>query len=171
MKIFGLGSKVDKTPSEASSKTRSRYLFASTASLERALDGTDKAYEQYYFALYHCSPNEPAGINQYREQLRQSYPKKTVAIGSHFVLWGEPAFQALTWYYEQLFSCSTLPEDFRAYASRRLGEITDKHQKSQGLPASIDLSEGQLSEDPALTFYACLALDNRQIVSTSGEPL
>jgi len=171
MKLFSFGSKAVQATSVASPEKQRRSMFASTASLERALDGTDKAFEQYYFSLYHCSPDESAGINQYREQLRLSHPEKAVSIGRHFVLWGHPAHHALTWYFEQLSNVTTLSDEFRAYAKHRLAEITSKHQKSQGLPVPIDLSEGQLSDDPTLTFYACLALDNQQIVSPSGEPL
>ncbi|MNG20738.1 hypothetical protein D3C84_1050180 [compost metagenome] len=83
------------------------------------------------------------------------------------MLWGDPAHQALAWYYEQLSNTTTLPEEFRSYAKRRLVEITNQHQKSQELPVPLDLSEGQLSDDPTLTFYACLALDNQQIVSSN----
>lgn len=171
MKIFRFGSKATQASEEADPEKQRRLLFASTASLERALDGTDKAFKQYFFALYHCSPDEPAGINQYRVQLKQSHPEKAVSVGRHFVLWGDPAYQALVWYYEQLSNTSTLPEEFRVYAKRRVAEITCKHEKSQGLPVPIELSEGQLSDDPTLTFYACLALDNQQVVSSSGEPL
>ena len=163
MKLFNFKSKASARESVGAVQVP-RLLFASTAALERALDDSEEAYKKYFFALYHCSPDEPAGINQYREQLRQKHPENAVTVGRHFVLWGSAAFQALIWYYEALSNATTLSDEFRSYAKRRSSEITNKHQKSQGLPVPIDLSEGQLSDDPNLTFYACLALDNQQIV-------
>jgi len=141
---------------------RSRLQFASTAALERALDGTDEWYERYYFALYHCSPDEPAGINERRAELRCLFPEKAIAIGRHFVLSGEPAFLALSAHYQALVKAETLPEEYRAHAQRRHDAISEMHRKSQNL--SVDLTEGQLSNDPELDFYACMALLNGQIV-------
>ncbi|MEY8690130.1 MAG: hypothetical protein AB9M53_09685 [Leptothrix sp. (in: b-proteobacteria)] len=158
LKYFGKSSRRDNKLSQQ----ETRLLFASTAALERALDGTDDAYQRYFFAIYHCSPDEPAGINLYREKLKNDNPKDAVEVGCHFVLWGNSAFQAIVWYYEALSNASTLPDELITYAKERLSEIKSMHEKSQGL--GIDLSEGQLSNDPRLTFYACLALDNRQII-------
>jgi hypothetical protein len=61
-------------------------VFASTAAFERALDGTDEAFSRYYFALYHCTPTEDAGINERREDLRGQYPDKAIVVGRFFVL-------------------------------------------------------------------------------------
>jgi len=163
MSLFNFGRKTPPAAGTLASQPL-HLLFASTAALERALDGTDDTYLRYYFAIYHCSPDESAGINRYREQLRQSNPASAAPVGRHFVLWGPEAFKALTFYYELLAAAETLPDDFREHAKQRLSEIAHKHQISQRLEVPIDLSEGQLCDDPALTFYACLALDNRQIV-------
>lgn len=166
MKFFKFGSKIPAKDSTETAQTP-RLVFASTSALERTLDGTDEVYQRYFYALYQCSPDEPAGINEYREQLRKSNPKNAVQVGRHFVLWGNEAFQALVWYYEALSDAPTLPDEFRAYAKRRVQEITSTHQKSQGLPVPLDLSEGQLSNDPNLAFYAYMALLNQQIVPQS----
>jgi hypothetical protein len=76
---------------------------------------------------------------------------------------GEAAFQVVTHYYQALTEQGS-PEQFREYAQRRLEEITRRYQSSQGLPVPIDLSEGQLSVDEELDFFACLALSNRQVL-------
>ncbi len=143
----------------------SDLVFASTAALERALDGSDEAYYRYFFALYHCTPDENAGINDYRCRLREQYPRNAVSVGRHFVLWGEPAFQALRSYYYALSIEESLSDEFRAYARGRQQTIEQRHRSSQALPVPIDLSEGQLSADETLDFYACLALSNGHIFS------
>ncbi len=141
-----------------------RLRFASTAALERALDGTDACFGRYFFALYHCTLNEPAGIHDLRQQLRQRFPDKVTPVGDRFVLAGEAAFLALAGYHRALVECETLPDDFRAYAAERLAAITETHRKSQALPVPIDLTEGQLAQDKRLEFLTCVALDNRQII-------
>lgn len=140
--------------------------FLSTAALERGLDGGEDRFAAYYFALYHCSPDEPAGINERREELKLRFPDKVIPVGKRFVLTGEPAFQALAAYYQSLVTCETLPDDFRTYASERLVQITTAHQDSQSL--SIDLTEGQLCQDFRLEFLACVAISNGQVVSDLG---
>ena len=143
----------------------SDLVFASTAALEKALDGSDESYDRYFFALYHCTPDDDAGINAYRRLLRDKHPKKSVAVGRHFVLWGEPACQALRSYYNALTDEQSLSEEFRSYAKSRRQAIEQRHNSSQALPIPIDLSEGQLSADETLDFYACLALSNKQVLS------
>lgn len=138
--------------------------YASVASLERDLDGSDETYFRYYFALYHCLPDEQGGINELRRSLREQYPKNSVAVGRHFVLWGEPACQALRSYYYALSLAESLSDEFRAYARARQQAVEQRHSASQALPVPVDLSEGQLSGDDALDFYACLALSNGQII-------
>jgi hypothetical protein len=145
----------------------SDLVFASTAALEKVLDGSDNTFNRYYFAVYHCSPDEDAGINHYRLRLREEYPAESVAVGRHFVLWGEPAWRALNAYYGALSNTGTLSEEFRAYAKRRIEAIEQKHRSSQSL--QISLSEGQLSADEALDFYACMALSNGQIIRRAGD--
>jgi len=147
---------------------RERLVYASVASLERALDGTSDAFRRYFFAVYHCAPDEDAGINTLRERLRAENPSDAVAVGDHFVLWGASAFQALSWYYTALTKADSLPEEFREHAAIRLAEITRKHEVSQRLSPPIGLSEGQLAEDSKLNFYACLALSNEQIFPHGG---
>ena len=139
--------------------------FASITALERALDGSDEAYSRYYFALYHCTPDEDAGINDLRRSLREQYPKNAVSVGRHFVLWGEPACQALRSYYYALSITESMSDEFRVYAKVRQQAVEQRHSSSQALPVPVDLSEGQLSADEMLDFYACLALSNGQIIS------
>ncbi len=145
-----------------------RLVYASVESLERALDGTKEAFRNYFFAMYHCTPDEDAGINRLRAQLREENPSDVVAVGDYFVLWGASAFQALSWFYTALTKADSLPEDFRDYAAIRLVEIVRKHETSQRLTIPIQLSEGQLAKDDKLNFYACLALSNKQIFQDSG---
>ena len=139
----------------------SKLVFASTDALERALDGSDETYFRYFFALYHCSPDEPAGLNDLRRELRDQFPTCATPVGRHFVLYGEAAFRALHGYYDSMSKAETLPDDFRAYAAERRDEISVAHRKSLSL--SIELSEGQLSRDERLAFYALVALSNGQI--------
>lgn len=156
--------KPSKTASDPPSVPAGRLVFASTAALERALDGTDETFARYYFAVYHCSPTEAAGINERREQLRDQYPEKAAEVGRFFVLWGEPAYLALSAYYLALAGAETLSQEYRDYAERRRLDIDRKHLASQSLPQPVDLSEGQLSADPDLEFFASVALLNGQIV-------
>lgn len=140
-------------------------IFASITALERALDGSDEAYARYYFALYHCTPDEDAGINDLRRSLREQYPNNAVSVGRHFVLWGEPACQALRSYYYALSIAESMSDESRVYARARQLVVEQRHSSSQALPVPVDLSEGQLSADEMLDFYACLALLNGQIIS------
>jgi len=137
--------------------------FYSTAALERGLDGGEDRFASYFFALYHCSPDEPAGINELRESLKREFPAKVIEIGRRFVLRGEPAFRALTAYYHTLTQAETLSEEFRTYAGQRLREITKAHRNGQTLPVPIDLTEGQLAQDHRLEFLTCVAIDNGQV--------
>ena len=170
MTIFGWP---DQKPlfERANPKSMGDLRFMSTAALERGLDGSEERFASYFFAIYHCSPDEPAGIHERREQLRQAFPTKVTPVGQRFMLAGEPAYLALAAYYQALIICETLTDDFRAYASERLDAITKAHRDSQSLPIPIDLTEGQLSQDFRLKFLTCIALSNGQIVSKylSGE--
>ncbi len=107
-----------------------KIAFVSTADLERALDGTDESFRTYYFALYHVYPEEDCDFNRFRQHLVVSRPEHAVAVGRHHVLWGEPAFEVVRSYYSAL-SAQATPEEFRAYAKRRLDAITDLHRRSQ----------------------------------------
>lgn len=142
--------------------------FESVTAMERSLDGSDETFHAYYFAVYHCSPSESAGTNQYREQLKQTYPDKVAQVGRYFVLWGTPAFLALSSYYKALIEAETLSDEFRAYIGRRLEEAQIRHNKSQGLPIPVNLSEGQLADDPQLEFLTCIALRNGQVRLSQG---
>jgi len=142
-----------------------RLGFISTTSLERELDGSDEAFAAYYFAIYHCTPDEPAGISTYREQLRDTFPANIVKVGRYFVLDGEPAFLALSAYYHAMSNAETLDDEFREYMRECLQRVTTAHRQSQSLPVPINLLEGQLAHDPRLEFFACLALRNRQIIT------
>lgn len=145
----------------------SKLRFISTASLERGLDGSDEAFAAYYFAIYHCTPDEPSGISKYREQLRDKFPDNAVPVGRYFVLDGEPAFLALSAYYHAMSEAETLSDEFRDYMRDCLEQITTKHRRTQKL--GINLLEGQLSHDPRLEFFACMALQNRQIIIPEGS--
>jgi len=138
-------------------------VFYSTAALERGLDGSDARYSDYIFAMYHCRPEEPAETNQRREHLRSTFPTKVLQTGSQFVLVGEAAYLSLSSHYQALAACETLSEDYRSYASERLEQITSVHRGSQSLLVPLDLTEGQLSQDPRLEFLACLAVLNGQV--------
>lgn len=141
--------------------------FLSTAAMERGLDGSEKSFAAYFFAIYHCSPDEQSGVKDLREQLRQQYPDKAVPVGDRYVLIGKPAYLALAAYYQALVGCETLKDDFREYAKERLAEITKANNSSQSLPIPIDLTEGQLSQDRRLEFLTCVAITNGQVVPSS----
>ena len=144
-----------------SSERELELVFASTYALERALDGSDEAFQRYFFALYHCSPEEPNDLNARRANVQKLYPEKAVKVGAQFVLVGEAAFQVVSAYYQAL-AVNSSPEAFREYANRRHEVILGKHRSSQSLPVPVDLTEGQLCADPDLDFYTCLALSNGQ---------
>lgn len=169
MKCFGKKSENKPKFERANPKSMGDFRFMSTAALERSLDGSEEQFAAYYFAMYHCSPDEPAGINEYREQLRQKFPTKVIQVGKHFILTGEAAYLALAAYYKALIDCETLKDDFRAYASERLDAITKTHHDSQSLPVPTDLFEGQLNQDFRLEFFACIAINNGQVVLRAGE--
>jgi len=139
------------------------FVFYSIAALERGLDGGEDRFAAYFFALYHCSPDESAGINDLRDRLASEHPEKVISIGRHYLLKGEPAFTALTAYHHALANTETLSEEFRAYSAERVREITDRHRKSQSLPIPIDLTEGQLAQDYRLEFLTCVAIRNGQV--------
>jgi hypothetical protein len=147
----------------------SKLGFYSTAALERGLDGGEDRFASYFFALYHCLPDEPAGINELRARLKREFPEKATEIGRRFVLSGEPAFRALTAYYHALTQAETLSEDFRAYAVQRLREVTEAHRDSQTLPVPIDLTEGQLAQDFRLEFLTCVAISNGQVFPSDQD--
>ena len=169
MKIFGRAPITKPVFERANPNSMGDLRFMSTAALERGLDGSEERFAAYYFAIYHCSPDERGGINELREQLRQQFPTKVVPVGKHFVLTGEAAYRALSAYYQALSICETLTDDYRAYASERLDAIAEAHRNSQSLPIPIDLMEGQLSQDHRLEFLTCIAISNGQVVPASGE--
>lgn len=152
----------------ASPKSIGNLRFISTKTMEHRLDGSDERFAEYYFAIYHCSPDGPAGINEYREQLRQQFPENVTLVGRHFVLGGEPAYLALSAYYHSMMNATTLSSEFREYMSECLERITTKHRKSQSLPVPINLLEGQLAHDPRLEFLTCVAIENGQILLSSS---
>jgi hypothetical protein len=160
MKLFNFGKRSKTTDIEMGDNLDLDY--ASIASLERALNGEDDRYHLYFYALYHCSPNEKNGITEYRNQLREKFPDKAAEVGQYFVLWGEAAYLATASYFLGL-SEQAEPEEFRNYAKERYEEITQRHKKSQELPMPIDLSEGQLCNDKKIDFYACMAISNGQV--------
>lgn len=168
MKIFGLTSKTNPLVERTNPKSIGNLRFMSTSAMERCLDGSEEQFAAYYFSMYHCSPDETAGINEYREQLRQKFPAKVIQVGKRFVLTGEAAYLALAAYYQALIDCETLKDDFRAYASERLEAITKVHRNSESLHAPIDLTEGQLSQDFRLEFLTCIAISNGQVDITNA---
>lgn len=143
-------------------KTSTKLVYASIKSLEGAID-SEEEFKRYFFSIYHCSPDEDAGINRLRSEIRSQSPDNAVSVGNYYVLWGEPAIKALSWYYTEITKADTLPQEYRDYYAERLIEIAQKHARSQNLPKPIDLSEGQLADDPRMNFLATLALMNGQI--------
>jgi hypothetical protein len=151
----------------ASPKSIGNLRFISTKAMEHRLDGSDERFAEYFFAIYHCSPDEPAGINDYREQLRQQYPEQATPVGKYFVLSGEPAYLALSAYYRGMRNATSLSDEFREYMGECLERVTEKHRKSQAL--SINLLEGQLAHDPRLEFLTCVAIENGQILLSANS--
>lgn len=152
----------------ASPKSIGNLRFISTKTMELRLDGSDKRFGEYYFAIYHCSPDESADINEYRKQLRQQFPENATPVGRYFVLGGEPAYLALSAYYRAMMNATTLSDEFREYMSECLERVATKHRKSQSLPVPINLLEGQLAHDPRLEFLTCVAIENGQILLSPG---
>ena len=136
--------------------------------MERGLDGSEERFAAFFFALYQCSPDEPAGVNDRREQLRQEMPTKVLPVGKRFVLTGEAAYQALGGHYLGL-SLDALNDNLRDYAKERLEAITAVHRNSQSLPIPGDLTEGQLAHNRRLEFLTCMSLLNGQVLY-KGEP-
>jgi hypothetical protein len=149
-----------------SNRPRPNLIFYSTADLERDLDGTEQRFADYFFAIYRCSPDKfgpEDGVNEHRNNLRDQFPAKAIAIGNRFILIGQPAWLALAAYYQSLTLQAPPRDDFRAYAKERLDEITKAHRDSQSLAIPIDLSEGQLAGDRRMEFLTRVALSNGQI--------
>ncbi|MDR7299259.1 MULTISPECIES: hypothetical protein [Roseateles] len=142
-----------------------RLRFASTNALEETLDGSEEAFARYFFAVYHCKPDESPDLNTRREELRRLHPELAIEVGKRFVLSGEAAFQAVGSYLNALAFAETLSEDYRAYFKQRLEEVAALHRKAQALHEPIHLTEGQLSHDARLEFMACIALSNGQIIA------
>lgn len=131
--------------------------------MERGLDGSEERFAAFFFALYQCSPDEPAGVNDRREQLRQEMPTKVLPVGKRFVLTGEAAYQALSGYYLGL-SLDALNDNLRDYAKERLEAVTASHRDSQSLRIAVDLTEGQLARDHRLELLTCMSLLNGQVL-------
>jgi len=147
--------------------TSDTLRFYSTRSLERRLDGSEERYAIFFYSIYHCMPDEPSGVNERRNAVRQQFPDKSIQINERqFVLVGVPAFQVISAYYQALIACDTLSDDYRAYKKEHLQMVQQAHQDSQSLPVPIDLTEGQLAHDERVERYACIALRNRQIMET-----
>ena len=168
MNIFGKKANATVGIERANANGKGNLRFASTVALEQLLDGSEETFENYFFAIYHCSYSEKSGIKERREQLAKFYPNNVINVGKFFVLSGEAAFSALSSYYQALVGADTLSEDFKEYIAKRLVEIEDAHKQSQSLRIPIDLTEGQLSNDKQLSFLTCLAIDNGQIVLASN---
>ncbi len=144
--------------------SRSGLVYASIKSLENAIDSEDE-FRRYFYSIYHCEPYEDAAINKLRAELREKSPNDSTNVGRNFVLFGESAYKALSWYYREITKTETLSQEYRDYYAERLIEVSLKHSKSQSLTNPIDLSEGQLADDPKMNFLATLALMNGQIFS------
>jgi hypothetical protein len=160
--IKGKGAAQRPTAAVDNTTVPRQLYFHSTAAMERGLDGTEETFARFYWAIYHCSPDEPADLNDRREQLRKQYPDKVVAVGQRFILWGEAAYQALGGYYRAMASGHS-SESCRKYYSQQFDRIRAVHIDSQSLPIPVDLSEGQLAHDEQLEFLACLAIMNGHI--------
>lgn len=150
---------------KANANGNGNLRFISTKALEEALDGSYSKFEDYFFAIYHCSYKENSGIKERRAQLSSAYPSNVIKVGDYFVLDGEAAFLALSSYYQALINADTLSDDFRSYIKEQLNSIIEKHTRSQSLSVPINLTEGQLSYDSRLDFFTCLALDNGQVIT------
>jgi hypothetical protein len=148
----------------ANADSAGNLRFISTAKLEILLDGSCEKFEQYFFAIYHCSYGEESGIKERREQLAEFYPNNVIKVGEYFVLDGEAAYSALSSYYLALIQAETLSEEYRDYIKGRLEEVASAHRVSQSLPVPINLTEGQLANDKQMEMLACIAIGNGQIV-------
>jgi hypothetical protein len=163
MKIFGWEARATQIE-KVNPRSAGNLRFISTKALEQSLDGSDENFNRYYFAIYHCGPDEQSGLKNLRDQLRTQFPSMATDVGRHFILAGAAAFSALGAYHEACINAETLPEEFREYMRERLAAITEKHNRSQSLPVPIDLTEGQLSHDERLEYLTCIALSNGQVV-------
>ena len=104
----------------ANSNTVEKLRFVSTVTLEQELDKTYEKFNEFFFAIYHCSYAENSGIKERREQLRKTYPNKIIQVGEYFVLTGEAAYLALSTYYHALLEADTLSEEYKDYIKQRL---------------------------------------------------
>jgi len=151
---------------EANSKTAINLCFISTVALEKELDGTYDKFEEFFFAIYHCSYAENSGIKERREQLSKTFPNKIIQAGEYFVLSGEAAYLALSAYYLALVQTDTLSDEYKDYIKHRLEAIKTRHVDSQSLPVPIDLTEGQLSRDQDMELLTSIAIMNGQIIAS-----
>jgi hypothetical protein len=139
--------------------------FVSIRELERGLDGSEESFARYFYALYRCPPDDdtPDAIVEVRNRLRDKYPDKAINVGKRFVLTGRSAFDALGMFYQALMVCDTQSDEMRAYWKERRDELIVRNRDSQSLPIPIDLTEGQLADDPRLEFLTCIALLQGQV--------
>lgn len=138
--------------------------FISTAKLEDELDGSFETFNEYFFAIYHCSYAEDTGIKIRRNELAEFYPNNVIKVGEYFVLDGEAAFSALSSYYLALIQAETFSQEYRDYIEQRLAEVTSAHKASQSLLIPINLTEGQLANDKRMEMLTCIAIGNGQVI-------
>jgi len=122
MSFFSWGKK-ESSVKKSSSGYSGNLRFISTKDYERLLDGTDEAFRNYFFAIYHCDPDEESGIRGLRNQLYVQYPNMATKVERYFILAGEAAYQALANYHEACIAAATLPEEYRDYMKNRLVAI------------------------------------------------
>lgn len=115
---------------KADANSSGNLRFISTKALEAELDGSDSKFEDYFFAIYHCSYKEDSGIKARRLQLSLAYPNNVIKVGDFFVLDGEAAFLALSAYYQALINADTLSDEFRSYINEQHNAVTEKHKEA-----------------------------------------
>jgi hypothetical protein len=153
----------------ADANGKGNLRFVSTNTLEKELDGSESTFNDYFFAIYRCSPRDNAGIKELREQISNEYPNNAMSVGDDFVLIGEAAYLSLSTYYKALIKSSDIREEFRKYFEERLEQITTKHHQSQSLPVPVNLTEGQLSYDERVELLTSIALNYGQVIAVEKD--
>ena len=124
---------------------------------------SDKDFDNYFYSLYRCLPNEQCEFNTRRNQIRIKYPDLVIPIGKNFVLTGKAAYEILSIYYYSQSLTEDYEEDVKKYYFKRYEDVKKSHERSQSLQIKIDLTEGQLGTDGDFDFFIKEAVVNKML--------
>ena len=125
--------------------------------------GNEEDFNNYFYGLYRCLPNEKCEFNTRRNQIRIKHPELVIPIGNNFVLTGQAAYEILSVYYYSQSLMEDYEEDVKKYYFKRYEDVKKAHENAQSLRIAIDLTEGQLGTDRDFEFYIKEAVVNKML--------